>query len=60
MILLFFSDLADLVYANENNQYWQISPSFPDSRNQNGGIQIGKREAKIIHAAARAVPLKNI
>jgi hypothetical protein len=47
-----FSNLANLLSADENDQFWQKPRSYPDLTNQNGGIQIGpnwKTGAKIIH-----------
>ena len=35
-----FFNLANLLSADENDQFWQIPTSFPDLTNQNGGIQI--------------------
>ena len=47
-----FSNLANLLFADENDQFWQIPKSFRDLINQNGGIKIcpnWKGGAKIIH-----------
>ena len=48
-----FSNLANLLSADENDQFWQILTSFPDLTNQNGGIQIcpnwKKEKQKKIH-----------